>query len=56
MEEAELTEVLRSALSDQASKSYRRLLDALFNQRVAPAMDFAYDDELYKVQTCVKSN
>ena len=49
MEEAELNEVLRSTIANPDSKLYKRMIDAIFSQPVTPAMDFAYDNELYKV-------
>ena len=49
MEEAELNEVLRSAIANPESKSYRHMLNAVFAQPVLPAMDFAYDNEFYRV-------
>ena len=52
MEEAELNEVLRSTIANPDSKLYKRMIDAIFSQPITPAMDFAYDNELYKVSYC----
>ena len=49
MEEAELTEVLRSTLSQPDTKAYRHMISAIFGQRVDPATDFTYDIDLHKV-------
>lgn len=49
MEEAELNEILRSTISDPSSKSYHRMIDALFNRTVRLADDYVYDSDLHKV-------
>lgn len=49
MEEAELNEVLRSAISDPQSKSYHRMISALFSQTVSLADDHVYDSDMHKV-------
>ncbi|KAL4238496.1 Eukaryotic translation initiation factor 2 alpha kinase 4 [Mactra antiquata] len=48
MEEAELNEILRSAISDPQSKSYHRMLSALFSQTVSLADDHVYDSDMQK--------
>ena len=51
MEEAELNEILRSTISDPHSKSYRRMISAMFSQSVSLADDHIYDSDLQKVRT-----
>ena len=51
MEEAELNEILRSTISDPHSKSYRRMISAMFSQSVSLADDHIYDSDLQKVGT-----
>ncbi|XP_052767751.1 eIF-2-alpha kinase GCN2-like isoform X2 [Mya arenaria] len=48
MEEEELTEMLRSAISDPQSKTYHRMISTLFTQNVSLADDHVYDSEMYK--------
>ena len=52
MEEAELNEILRSTICDPSSKSYHRMIAALFNQNVRLADDHLYDSDLHKVNNC----
>ena len=49
MEEAELTEVLRSTISNPQSKAYKRMLSAMFSQPVSAAADYTYDIDYCKV-------
>ncbi|XP_055957482.1 eIF-2-alpha kinase GCN2-like isoform X1 [Patella vulgata] len=48
MEEAELNEILRSTISNPQSKSYRRMIDAMFSQPVPLIQHLTYDNDLYK--------
>ncbi|KAK3093827.1 hypothetical protein FSP39_020697, partial [Pinctada imbricata] len=48
MEEAELNEILRSTISDPHSKSYRRMISAMFSQTINAADDLMYDSDLHK--------
>ena len=50
LEEAELTEVLRSTISQPDTKAYRHLISAVFSQRIDPATDFTFDIDLHKVE------
>ena len=50
MEEAELNEILRATISDPHSKSYRRMINAMFSQSVSLADDHIYDSDLQKVR------
>ena len=56
MEEAELNEILRSTISDPHSKSYRRMISAMFSQSVSLADDHIYDSDLQKVGTMKAPN
>jgi translation initiation factor 2-alpha kinase 4 len=49
LQEAELNEVLRSAIANPDSKCYKHMLTAVFSQPLLPAMDFTYDSEFYRV-------
>ncbi|XP_041355156.1 eIF-2-alpha kinase GCN2-like [Gigantopelta aegis] len=48
MEEAELNEILRSALANPQSKAHRRMLDAIFSQQITSGYDLTYDVDIYK--------
>ncbi|XP_045185726.2 eIF-2-alpha kinase GCN2-like [Mercenaria mercenaria] len=56
MEEAELNEVLRSAISDPQSKSYHRMISALFEQTVSLADDHVYDSDMHKGSISMKNS
>ena len=49
MEEAELTEVLRSTIADPNSRSYRHMVNTILSQPLKPADDFTFDMDLHKV-------
>ena len=51
MEEAELNEILRSTISDPHSKSYRRMIHAMFSQTINAADDLMYDSDVHKVRS-----
>ncbi len=46
MEESELREMIRHALSNAKSKSYRHLVDSCLSQHMGLAQDLAYDMEV----------
>ncbi|ELU08630.1 hypothetical protein CAPTEDRAFT_220708 [Capitella teleta] len=48
LQEAELNEVLRSAIANPESKCYKHMLNAVFSQPLTPAMDFTYDSDFYR--------
>lgn len=49
MEEGELDEILRSAISDPQSKTYKHMVKTMLSQNINAADDLLYDSEFYKV-------
>ena len=47
MEEAELNEILRSAVANPGSKAYKHMIDAIYSQTINPITDSTYDGDLY---------
>lgn len=52
MAEAELNEIVKSAIANPNSSSYRRMVSALFCQPVSSVTDLTYDMDLHKVIAC----
>ncbi|KAJ8309409.1 hypothetical protein KUTeg_014283 [Tegillarca granosa] len=48
MEEGELDEILRSAISDPQSKTYKHMVKTMLSQSINAADDLLYDSEFYK--------
>ena len=47
MEEAELSEVLRSTIANPETKLYKHMISALFSQQTSPANEIMYDMDIH---------
>jgi len=50
MEEAELNELIRSTIANPQSKGYKRMMTAIFQQKISRKFDFSYDHDVHKVR------
>ncbi len=46
MEEAELSEVLRSAIANPETKLYKHMISALFSQQTSPINEYMFDTDM----------